>query len=101
MRIVASAVLYYSFLGTIAFLATFIVHYNYPFRGTHIIQVKREVQVRKKPNFIVFQPDDLQFLERWTPQPHNDEWPVIAFGPKLPNIERLRTQGVQMMEAYA
>lgn len=57
-------------------------------------------EAQKKPNFIVCQPDDLKFLERWTPPPHNDECPDITFGPDLPNIDRLRRQGLQMMEAY-
>lgn len=60
------------------------------------------------PNFIVFQPDDMAFFEEWTPPAHfpsgnrND---VITFDDidpvnGLPNIETLRTSGLQMMQAY-
>ena len=56
----------------------------------------------RRPNFIVLQPDDLQFFESWTPPPHYPSRPQVAILPEsgLPNIERLRTNGVQMMEAY-
>ena len=58
------------------------------------------------PNFIVMQPDDMPFLEAWGGAPHFDASdpdlqvtvPVLDL---LPNLQRLRTQGVQMMEAYA
>ena len=56
------------------------------------------------PNFIIMQPDDLQFFQEWTPPftvktnarvnfPDND-------GNGLPNIDLLRTNGLQMMNAY-
>ena len=65
-------------------------------------------QARKQANFIVLQPDDLPFLEHWTPSAHfpstngnNRGGPVnYPQADQLPNIERLRTQGVQMLQAH-
>jgi len=58
----------------------------------------------RKPNFIVCQPDDLRFFEEWTPPPHIPSGRVqIEVYPEnngLPNIDRLRTEGIQMMQAY-
>lgn len=57
----------------------------------------------QKPNFIVMQPDDLRFFEAWTPPPHYPTRAQVENFPCdncLPNIERLRTNGLQMMEAY-
>jgi hypothetical protein len=59
----------------------------------------------KKPNFIVMQPDDLRFFEEWTPPPHYPNRAQVETFPCadttcLPNIERLRKNGLQMMEAY-
>jgi len=60
---------------------------------------------KKKPNFIVCQPDDLRFFEEWTPPPHlpRNQVQQIEVYPStgLPNIERLRTEGIQMMQGYA
>ena len=56
----------------------------------------------QRPNFIVMQPDDLQFFEEWTPPAHfparRDD--VYSFVLPLRNIERLRTAGLQMRQAY-
>lgn len=56
-----------------------------------------------RPNFIVVQPDDLRFFEEWTPPPHypSGRTQVETFpNGGLPNIERLRVNGLQMMESY-
>ena len=60
----------------------------------------------RRPNFIVMQPDDFEFFERWNPPAHISsrrgngnviDWPVNT---DLPNLERLRTNGLQMAQAY-
>ena len=56
-----------------------------------------------RPNIIVMQPDDLVFFDEWTPPPNNPKTPnkqetFPAAG--LPNIDALRTGGLQMMQAY-
>ena len=56
-----------------------------------------------KPNIIIMQPDDLQFFDEWTPPPNNPneidlQKAFPAYG--LPNIESLRLNGLQMMQAY-
>jgi len=59
---------------------------------------------------IVMQPDDFPFFAEWTPPPKN---PMSGGGRRssfaeffpnnysMPNLEMLRTQGLQMMQAYA
>jgi len=59
----------------------------------------------KRPNFIICQPDDLRFFEEWTPPPHVpifSEAQIEVYPEKngLPNINRLRRNGIQMMQAY-
>ena len=60
-----------------------------------------------RPNIIVMQPDDFPFFAEWTPPPMNpaDLRPgyaeVFPGDFDMPNTERLRTQGVQMTQAYA
>ena len=56
-----------------------------------------------RPNVIIMQPDDLHFYDIWNPPPNNPDNPnqshvTSSYG--LPNIESLRLNGVQMMEAY-
>jgi len=56
-----------------------------------------------KPNIIIMQPDDLQFFDAWTPPPNNPNEIDLkkSFPPSgLPNIESLRLNGLQMMQAY-
>ena len=55
------------------------------------------------PNFIVFQPDDLDFYEDWVPPPHFDNDAIAEYPSDsvLPNMAYLRTSGVQMTQAYA
>jgi len=56
-----------------------------------------------KPNFIVMQPDDLLWLEEWDPVPHFDPPGMVVTVPDvslIPNIERLRLNGIQMKQAY-
>lgn len=66
------------------------------------VSIELTAAQEKRPNFIVLQPDDLLFFEKWSPPPHFPGRPQVAILPEsgLPNIERLRTNGVQMMEAY-
>lgn len=57
------------------------------------------------PNFIVIQPDDLPWLEAWGDAAHFDYADVTSHITKpdlgsIPNIERLRTNGLQMLQAY-
>ena len=52
---------------------------------------------------IVMQPDDLPFFDEWSAPPNNPSQPrqntnFPSYG--LPNIERLRINGLQMMQAY-
>ena len=56
-----------------------------------------------RPNVIIMQPDDLHFYDIWNPPPNNPDNPnqshvTSRYG--LPNIESLRLNGIQMMEAY-
>ena len=56
-----------------------------------------------QPNIIIMQPDDLVYFDPWTPPPKNpitpnSTTPFPDYG--LPNIERLRLNGLQMMQAY-
>jgi len=58
----------------------------------------------KKPNIIVMQPDDLPFYDRWSPPPHNpndEKHGNDSDSSHMKNIERLRMNGLQMLEAYA
>ena len=54
------------------------------------------------PNFIVIQPDDLEFFQRWDPPPHvRDGFGGTAFPASgLPNIDSLRSNGLTMTQAY-
>lgn len=57
----------------------------------------------KRPNIIIMQPDDLPFFDVWGPPPPNPSTPdqsinIPSYG--LPNIESLRLNGLQMMQAY-
>ena len=57
----------------------------------------------KRPNIIIMQPDDLPFFDIWGPPPNNPTTPdqsinIPSYG--LPNIESLRLNGLQMMQAY-
>jgi len=58
--------------------------------------------VIKLPNIIVIQPDDLVHMDEWSPPP---DTPIRASSNSIPtdgmpNIEELRTNGLQMMQAY-
>ena len=55
-----------------------------------------------KPNFIVMQPDDLPFLEAWTPPSHFDNANMILDPDvtQIPNLQTLLSNGVQMMQAH-
>jgi len=58
----------------------------------------------KKPNFIVMQPDDLHFLEYWNPPAHfdNDSNAItVPASSLIPNLQSLKDDGVQMMQAHA
>jgi arylsulfatase A-like enzyme len=54
--------------------------------------------VSGRPNIIVMQPDDFQFLLEWDPPAHVPG--AETFSLDLPNINRLRTNGLQMTRAY-
>mmetsp|Transcript_13854 Transcript_13854/g.20227 ORF Transcript_13854/g.20227 Transcript_13854/m.20227 type:complete len:853 (+) Transcript_13854:118-2676(+) len=59
---------------------------------------------KNRPNIIVMQPDDLPFFDEWTPPTNNPIDAANMVFPNnylMPNIERLRTQGLQMKQAYA
>jgi len=59
-----------------------------------------------RPNIIIMQPDDLPFLEPWTPPPNIPSNPTDTHpfpnndGNGLPHIDSLRLNGLQMMQAY-
>ena len=59
-------------------------------------------KVYKRPNFIVMQPDDLNFYGSWTPPPHYPDRNDVAMPAEyfLKNMDRLRSEGLQMMQAY-
>jgi arylsulfatase A-like enzyme len=68
------------------------------------IKVGGPTTSKKRPNIIIMQPDDLVFIDKWTPPPNNPSSPnsknrIPDAG--MPNIELLRTSGLQMMQAYA
>mmetsp|Transcript_20506 Transcript_20506/g.43459 ORF Transcript_20506/g.43459 Transcript_20506/m.43459 type:complete len:666 (-) Transcript_20506:1559-3556(-) len=60
-----------------------------------------------RPNILILQPDDFKFLDEWTPPPNTPDNPDLSDpfpdndGKGLPNIESLRLNGLQMMQAYA
>lgn len=58
-----------------------------------------------QPNVIIIQPDDLPFFDAWGPPPNNPSLSgqTVEFpgGNSLPNIERLRLNGIQLNQAYA
>jgi len=57
------------------------------------------------PNIIVMQPDDMEFYDDWSPPPNNPKVPNkknnFPAGWQLPNIDKLRTNGLWMKQAYA
>lgn len=58
-----------------------------------------------RPNIIIMQPDDFPFMDEWIAPPDNPEHPkpnpnIDNVGRGLENINRLRVDGVQMMQAY-
>jgi len=59
----------------------------------------------KQPNFIVIQPDDYYFFKEWNPPGQFDgsyslkQFPLNSNG--LPNINRIRKDGLEMKSAYA
>lgn len=61
--------------------------------------------VQAQPNFIVIQPDDHYFFEEWDPPGQFDggdslkQFPPNSNG--LPNINRIRHDGIEMKSAYA
>ena len=59
-------------------------------------------QQAQRPNIIIMQPDDFEFLAEWTPPAHfNDEnGPIHRLRGLVPNINRLRYQGLTMQRAY-
>lgn len=62
--------------------------------------------INGKPNFIIMQPDDLEFLEAWTPPAHfTDSAELVINRPSnasmIPHLEYLRTNGLQMRQAHA
>jgi len=63
----------------------------------------RDPNAPPRPNIIVMQPDDLVFMDAWTPPPKNPKTPnkQNTFPDSgMPNIDGLRTGGLQMMQAY-
>jgi len=57
----------------------------------------------KRPNIIIMQPDDLPFFDIWNPPPNNPTTPDQSINMPnsgLPNIESLRLNGLQMLQAY-
>lgn len=81
-------------------------HRNKFFTGCILLQVLTLVAAKGlvRPNVIVMQPDDLVFFDKWGPAPNNPSEPdreVNFPNSGLPNMELLRTNGLQMMQAYA
>src|SRR6056300_1517408 len=74
--------------------ATLLVAATLPIHQTHAV------------NFIVIQPDDMQFYDDWSPPPYlpwNRRYPGKSFPgtSSLPWINKLRTDGLEMASAYA
>jgi arylsulfatase A-like enzyme len=55
-------------------------------------------EVTARPNVIVMQPDDFPFVSQWAPPGHTPNANVYSIN--LPNIDRLRTNGLEMKRAY-
>jgi len=74
-----------------------------PGGGAPIDVTNPPVSTRKRPNIIIMQPDDLVFMDEWGPPPNN---PIASDSANIypqtgmPNIEALRTGGLQMKQAY-
>lgn len=67
------------------------------------VEVKAE-DTRPRPNIIIMQPDDFSFFDDWSSPPNNPNRPRKRVNLPingLPNIEKLRNEGLQMMQAYA
>lgn len=56
--------------------------------------------VMGRPNVIIMQPDDFQFFSEWEPPAHNPSKTPFSMKTHLPNIERLRSDGLEMSRAY-
>ncbi|VEU33961.1 unnamed protein product [Pseudo-nitzschia multistriata] len=59
---------------------------------------------RKQPNIIVIQPDDFRYFEDWGPPAPFEGSFITQFPPnsnQLPNISRLKRDGLTMTSAYA
>ena len=59
----------------------------------------------QRPNVIIMQPDDFPFMDEWTAPPNNPNNPAFHTeidngGQGLKNINSLRLNGLQMMQAY-
>lgn len=61
------------------------------------------VTIHAQPNIIIMQPDDLSFYDDWSAPPNNPSQPrksVDIPSDGLPNMERLRNNGLHMLQAY-
>lgn len=68
------------------------------------IQLLAGLAFGSRPNVIIMQPDDLQFYDEWNPPPNNptqaERTNPLPSTNGLPNINRLRTDGLHMKQAY-
>ena len=77
-------------------------------KNTECVRAPDPPYTGPSPNIIIMQPDDLPFLDEWGPPPNNpnetdsaNTIPVSKKGKSLmPHIEKLRKNGLQMMQAY-
>ena len=76
--------------------------------GTMVLTIavdsNADESTRRQPNFIVIQPDDHYFFEEWGPPSRLDGDPNKSFPPNsngLPNINRIKNEGVEMKSAYS
>jgi arylsulfatase A-like enzyme len=76
--------------------------------GTMVLTIavdsNADESTRRQPNFIVIQPDDHYFFEEWNPPARLDGNPNPSFPPNsngLPNINRIKNEGVEMKNAYS
>lgn len=55
-----------------------------------------------QPNFIIIQPDDYRFFMDWIPPAQFDPYYHVEYPPysTLPNINRIRSEGLDMVSAY-
>lgn len=76
-----------------------VVFFLFVTSGCLVVVVDAVAATARPRGIIVIQPDDLNFMERWTPPSHFPKEPSV-YDVELPNMDRLRINGLQMLRAY-